>query len=448
MKKSDENITENTAEEILEETMTEITECEPTETTEETESDVNDKNISFKEIKLPIIQITVILMLIASGFILYYILGPARCEFHSDCTDTLMWAQASYDSGKVFDPNFSYAALLPFSTGLIMQLFIGITGVSYTTHAIGMIGFFILFSLALIFMLRSSGFGFGECFFIHFLLMFLFSGSKKLREIFWGHTIYYSLGLLFLFTGLALLFGIINDLKNKKTGRAFAVKAVCLGALCILSSLNGIQALTIFILPMTGAVIGYAFLNFEEKLLSKENIELVMIAVFVLICAGIGLAVGSLLAKGITSGYEEGYSKFSSSKKWAENAGKQFVNWLTLAGVNVTEDDKITSIKSMKSIVIIFFNLLAAVIPVYRIFTYERIKRWQTKIFFIVHWACASLILIGCIFGKIGSANWRLTPIMGTAYIFFFMFVKELIEDKKYSRLGKGSAVSFFLWLA
>ena len=48
----------------------------------------------------------------------------------------------------------------------------------------------------------------------------LLSASKKLREIFWGHTIYYSLGILFLFFGLALLFRLQNLSAIRQTREA------------------------------------------------------------------------------------------------------------------------------------------------------------------------------------------------------------------------------------
>ena len=42
-----------------------------------------------------------VLLQTAVGVVAYYILCPSKGEFHADCTDTLYWAKATYDSGKL-----------------------------------------------------------------------------------------------------------------------------------------------------------------------------------------------------------------------------------------------------------------------------------------------------------------------------------------------------------
>ena len=61
-----------------------------------------------------------VLLLTAVGVVAYYILCPSKGEFHADCTDTLYWAKATYDSGKLINPDFSYACLLPFGGSLLV----------------------------------------------------------------------------------------------------------------------------------------------------------------------------------------------------------------------------------------------------------------------------------------------------------------------------------------
>ena len=51
--------------------------------------------------KIASIVLPLLLILLSFAVVVYYILGPAEGYFHSDCTDTLLWAQASYDSGKL-----------------------------------------------------------------------------------------------------------------------------------------------------------------------------------------------------------------------------------------------------------------------------------------------------------------------------------------------------------
>ena len=147
----------------------------------------------------------------------YYTVFPSRGYFHSDTTDTLMWAQASHDAGKLFNTDYNYACILPFGTSLIMQAFIPIFGVTMKTHVIGMLIFFLLFTGSLIWMLRKMDWSWGWISVAVFAELMICSGSEKLREIFWGHTIYYSLGTFFIFVGLALLFIILDALEKKKS---------------------------------------------------------------------------------------------------------------------------------------------------------------------------------------------------------------------------------------
>lgn len=65
-----------------------------------------------------------IVTLLAAAAVGYYILFPGWGYFHSDCTDTILWAQASYDAGALFNPDFEYACLLPFGGQLLMLPFI------------------------------------------------------------------------------------------------------------------------------------------------------------------------------------------------------------------------------------------------------------------------------------------------------------------------------------
>ena len=87
--------------------------------------------------------------IISLACVLYYTIWPAEGYFHSDCTDTIYWAQASIDGGTVFNPDFVYAALLPFSASIWLVPLIKIFGVTMTTHVIGMVIFALLFFLSI-----------------------------------------------------------------------------------------------------------------------------------------------------------------------------------------------------------------------------------------------------------------------------------------------------------
>ena len=142
-----------------------------------------------------------VLLVVALGLVAYYIICPAKGEFHADCTDTIYWAKATFDSGKLISPDFSYACLLPFGGSLLMLLFLPFFGLSMTTHMLGMLLFFLLLTAVLCWMLREMHWDYRWICTTAAIFLMILSASKKLREIFWGHTIYYSLGILFLFCG-------------------------------------------------------------------------------------------------------------------------------------------------------------------------------------------------------------------------------------------------------
>lgn len=112
--------------------------------------------------------------------------------------------------------DFYYACLLPFGGQLLMVPFVAIFGVSMTAQLCGMVLFAICFGLALAFLLRSMNFSYKWSVFGVSALFLIVSISEKLREIFWCHIIYYSLGLLFVMVGLGLVLRVLNCENQKE----------------------------------------------------------------------------------------------------------------------------------------------------------------------------------------------------------------------------------------
>jgi len=52
------------------------------------------------------LSLSVILIIAAFSIAIYYTVGPSAGEFHADCSDTLYWANASYQSGKIISDSF------------------------------------------------------------------------------------------------------------------------------------------------------------------------------------------------------------------------------------------------------------------------------------------------------------------------------------------------------
>ena len=223
----------------------------------------------------------------ALALVIYYILGPGEGYFHSDCTDSIVWANATVESGKIFDPDFKYAALLPFSASAWMVPLIRIFGYGMTAHNIAMIIFAVIFAASVWFCFRSFGMGRGFCGIATFAVLMLLSSSDKLREIMWGHVIYYSIGLCVLF----FMLGIAARLLDGGTSRRRYVMLIVLMALLSAgAATDGMQIIAIAILPTAAALIAERIFCGKDKLVSEASVP----SLSALIAVVGGTAVGML----------------------------------------------------------------------------------------------------------------------------------------------------------
>ncbi len=389
---------------------------------------------------------SILLLVFAVLLVGYYTLFPSRGYFHSDTTDTIMWAQASYESGKVFDPDFGYACLLPFGTNLIMQALMPFTGVTMTTHVLGMLCFFLLFAGSLILMLRQMDWKIGWISLTVFSVLMICSGSMKLREIFWGHTIYYSLGVFFIFAGLSMVFRQMNlseraenltEPEQKKKNQMHLI--ICMAVIFIWFLLTGsdqITSITIFTLPVMGAVFCERWFDRNAKILSVRNLHTVIMLVLMLVGTAIGFAITKHNAGSISAGYAEAYSQYSAMDKWQENLQKFPLAWLSLLGVEVKANDPLMAAASIKSLLIIIISILILILPIAALFCWNQIQDRKLKILLLTYWFMTLLIMMGYVLGKLSAANWRLSPIVAMSAVVSAAFLRWTFSQINWQRLS------------
>ena len=121
--------------------------------------------------------------------ILYYVIFFAKGYYHSDCTDTILWAQASYDAKALMNPEFAYAGLLPFGGQLLMLPFVALFGVGMKAQIAGMVVFSVLFVWAVVFVCKSIGFDSKWISVMVLSVLFMVSVSEKMRK-FSGDTLF------------------------------------------------------------------------------------------------------------------------------------------------------------------------------------------------------------------------------------------------------------------
>lgn len=373
----------------------------------------------------------------------YYVLFPARGYFHSDTTDTLMWGMASAESNSLFNKDFDYACLLPFSTSLIMWPLVEIFGVTMLSHSIGMLIFFLCFTGGLILLLRKMGWSWAWTALGVSTELMLLSGSEKLREIFWGHTIYYSLGVLFVFVGLGLLFSFLDQNRTrteaeppqKRPTYKLTVTLLLIFIWFLLACTNQIIAIAIFALPVMAAWFCDHWFDGSHEITCAKNRR----ALLVFLLMGIGTVAGylltNLLADGIFAGYETSFSTYSPMSDWLDNAMKFPLHWVELLGVHVQGGAPLMSADSIRNLIMLIAAAVILILPTAALCCYRKIEDQKLRILILTYWFMVLLIMLGYICGLLSNAGWRLSPIMAMAVLVSVAFLRWSVQHVQMQRV-------------
>ena len=397
------------------------------------------KSFNGKRLSNVILFITSLTLLLGTAVTtLYYIFYASRNEFHADCTDTIMWANASVESGSLYDSQFTYACFLPFSTSTLMIPLIKIFGFGMTAHTLGMTGFFILLTLFMVLMLREISGNINAALCGTAVFISLTHATQKMREIFWGHTIYYSLGILFLVIG-AYLYARLLSLSSKQTRRRKegadisgirihkSLVFLCICAFAFLTGMDGITGITLFAIPFVGGVFAEQFLNPKYKLTSFRTTSTLCRAVIFLSLAVIGNTVNDQLLGSLKSYYTEANSEFSDMDSWIQHFHKLPLAWMRLLGVDDMPDVMFTDDEGIINIINIMTAVVVAVLPIIATLSYKKygsdFKGRMMRIWVWMHWAVTAVVLMGYICGILSYADWRIVPVIGTSVILSILFV-------------------------
>ncbi len=368
-------------------------------------------------------------MIAALYLALYYIYGPGEGYFHSDCTDTLYWANAALEGNGIFDDQYNYAALLPFSTVWIMQPLIKAFGFGMTAHNLGMAIFAVLFAGSIYFCARSARMSHLWSSTAVFAVFMVLSCSDKLREMMWGHTIYYSLGLILLFYLLGLGMRLCDSLEGEKRVSS-VIWALLLLGMAIGSATNGMQVIVLTVLPAIAAFAAERIFAGRDGIVSKNSMPAIAVALLMAIGTLIGLKVLDVITGDtISAGYAAGYSGWSDVSLWLSNAQKFVNHYFSLLGVNMAKNDPIFSAESIKYFFRIIVGIVLLVMPVVILCLYGKIRSRGVKFMLWAHFVLTAAVLFGYICGELSAANWRLTPIIGSAIMLCVCGLRDLVSD-------------------
>ncbi len=347
--------------------------------------------------------------------IVYYIVFPSEAYFHADCTDTILWAQASLDSKSIFNPDFGYAATLPFGGTMIMIPLVAIFGVGMTAHHIGMIIFTLLMFASFLLLCRSIEMSISSSLFTVGALAFTLCASEKLREIFYEHVIYYSICVVMISVLLSLLIRFEKACQggNKKKVAVLASMAV---VFTVCSALDGIQVLALGIFPVLFALAADIFFG-KEKILSKKNRAAELGIAITVVAMAVGVLIFVMLPKGITVKYSDYYYSYSDMGEWIANLEKLPIEWFRLFGINAESGMNIIfSFDSIINIIKLAVSVIILLVPIVGFVFMRRLKKPQ-RYAVLAHFGISAVIVFGFVFGVLSTANWRLSPMICTGLL-------------------------------
>lgn len=383
------------------------------------------------------------LLLLTLFVVIHFITGPAIAFFHSDCADSLLWAQAMVESGQVLTEDFSYAALLPFGSPVWMVPVLQIFGYTMTAQTVSMVIFAVIFVLAAYSLFRGMKWSAFASAGSTFLLTLLLSGSVKLREIMWQHVIYYSLGLLFLILLLNLYLRLLDCIRQltgenpaRKDRIRFALLSVALVLLCIGCGLDGMQILVLCVVPVAGSCIAVAFLNGNERFRSHAVLGNYLLAGIMGLGALLGLLILPLFTHGgkIVAAYEDGYSVWSPMDSWWGHIEGFLTAFVNLFGVNVFSEEPLFTLNSVFTVLQLASALIVLVCPVLLLLRYRKLHRTSARIFAWTHCILAVIMGLGYVCGALAAANWRLVPLLGSCILTTLVYLRELWDDRFFQR--------------
>lgn len=364
-------------------------------------------------------------MLAALAVVIYFIIGPMEGYIHSDFTDTIYWANASLESGKVFDPEFRYAGLLPFSANLWFIPLIALFGVSMTAQVVGMVIFALVFAASLYFMCRSLEWSRARSALTVGITALILSLSEKLREIMWGHVIYYSLILVLLFLGI----GFSARLLRKRTPALCILTALW----AILSAANGMQIVAMVLLPAAGGLLAERFFDGGKKLTDKSNFLPVFLSGGIIICGAAGLVLLALMKGDIVADYADAHMELVGVSRWMENLLLLPEAWFGLLGFDEINGE----LGKIPALLSVLLGAIVAALPVFLLFDYKKIGSPETKLLLWAHLAVSAVTVGRWVCGTLAGADWRVTSMLGTAIVTSVAAVRHFLAKAE----GEGSAV-------
>ena len=360
-------------------------------------------------------------VLASLALVLRFVWSPAYVEeFTSDTADTLLWAQAAADAGWIVDRDFSYGYVIPLGGQLLVRPFLGAFGGGVGALRAGMMLFALLFAGAVFAFFRSAGLraaGAGAA--ASFVLLAL-TATVKLREIFFGHVLYYSLSALALALAFALLPASAPDAAAPPAGRRRAWRTVALAATLAWAASNGAPCLLYAVLPFVFALAAVRLLDPEP--LSVRTVRLPLLAAA---AGAAGFALHLVLVRGVPVSYGTFYDTLSPSRAWGPHLVGLVQCWSTLlCDMPQNPQFPATSPEGLRHALRLGLSVALPAVSLGTLAAWRRLSE-RTRLVALAHLAVFGATSFFHVFGNIADGNWRHSPTLFAQLVLVPLVVRD-----------------------
>ena len=368
-------------------------------------------------------------------------------EFHADFTDTLLWAEASCEAGRLASPDFHYVYFIPFGGNLLMNLFIPLFGVGVTTMRCGMTVMILIMCIVSIVFFRSLFGGEARAFVASAVLFCLLCSTMKLREVFFSHVIHYSLGACFLMVACVVLGAMAQPGKENSP-----VRKMLFGMLLAWVASCGPTMLLYVAMPVLGGIVVWRMFDRTSLFVTARRDGSWFCCGVVGVMVGLALRLwlaGDLLPTYHmgTASYADFYEQLCAPKYWIPNLEKLPVQWLTLFFDMPPPHTKIATPAGVRIAACIVCGIMLAIMPALAWLRYGDFSD-KARFVLIFHWVLASGILFYWVFGNISNSNWRLSPLIFTGFAICAYMVRgfwrsQSVQSRRIAVVAMVGAISF-----
>ena len=380
----------------------------------------------------------IVLMAAALFTVIHFIWSDLYiAEYDTDNAETVVWARATMETGCLIAPDLHlYGMLIPVAGNIFFIPFVKIFGMGLTALRVGYTVVTVLFTALLVLALRvclpswdSAMIGCG-------LIMLFMTATENLRDIYWAHSVYYSLSAIFILMCIGSL-GLYLRGKRLAGGMLFFLSA-------LLCSINGNVILLFTALPLAAAL-------FLESLNQERPSEGFMKGPLLLICAAIvlGVALNKVIIFGIETPYPDHYKQISPASQWLENLRLLPECWLSLFFDLPEESVPVMSSVGIKLVLRLGTALVLSVLPFFSFFMLRDTKSRMTRIVVLYHWILCAVMLFLFVFGTISDyGSRRLIPLWFSSLLVCWLTAVWMLTEKGYMRIAGAASLCLMILFA